>query len=54
MVIPMIHVCIQTEQRSAATRGAQGEGLHQSDTSGGKRKREKRRGGEGEKKKRER
>ena len=34
---PMIHVCIQTEQRSAATRGAKRVGWHQSDTYGGKR-----------------
>lgn len=41
VVIPMIHVCIQTEQRSAATWGAQGVGWHQSDTFGDRRRREK-------------
>ena len=41
MVISMIYACIQTEQRSAATRRTQRVGWHQSDTSGGKRKREK-------------
>lgn len=39
--IPMIHVCIQTEQRSGATRGAKRVGWHQSDTYGGKRIRRK-------------